>query len=316
VYPSTTALRVFSPTLLATVLVALVAVVPASRAEDQSDDGHHNGKYTVCKRGCRYEKIQRAVDTAKSGATILVGPGTYFENLVIDNKSVTLEGVSADETTVDGGYRGPVVVLGPAYPPISVTLIGLTITHGHGVTGGGIVQNAFVYLEVANSVIVSNVGTQNGGGISAQNSIEGPIIPPSILGITIESSVVAHNQAPLGAGIYIEAESSAGISDSLIAGNTGGDGAGLFAQYASSTSIVGTTISNNTASGSGGGILISGGGIGAPPAGVFLQSSAIVNNTAANTCGGVMVTPRRGVGTATCLVGSSDVVIALNAPGP
>ncbi len=305
-------------------LLTLMIAAPASRAEDPSnagysDDAHYDTKFTVCKHGCRYDKIQKAVDKASSGATILIGPGTYFENVVIDKNSVTLVGVSAKETTVDGRFRGPVFVLGPqnsgAYPgQISVTLTGLTITHGRGVTGGGIVQNVLT-LVMTDSVIVSNVATQSGGGIEVQTPSEAPFIPPAVPATTIERCVIANNQAPIGAGIATEAEAGMQISDSLIAGNSGGNGAGVFVQYASFVIIVGTTISNNTASGEGGGISVAGGGPGAPRGGVELESSAIVNNTAAQPCGGVSIFPH-GIGAPTCLLGSSGVVIALNVPGP
>jgi hypothetical protein len=56
-------------------LLALPAVVAASAAEEPGDGHRHRGaEFTVCKRHCRYEKIQRAVDAAKPGATILIGP--------------------------------------------------------------------------------------------------------------------------------------------------------------------------------------------------------------------------------------------------
>jgi len=158
-------------------LLAVIVAAPASRAEDPSnagysDHGHYDTRFTVCKHGCRYDKIQKAVDAAKPSATILIGPGTYFENVVIDKNSVRLVGVSANETTVDGRFRGPVFVLGPensgAYPgQISVTLTGLTITHGRGVTGGGLVQNVLAFV-MTDSIIVSNIATQSGGGIEVQ----------------------------------------------------------------------------------------------------------------------------------------------------
>lgn len=321
---SPTPYRVNSRLCSTALLLVLIVAAPASRAEDSSDAeygdySHHHNKFTVCKHGCRYDKIQKAVDAAKPGAIILIGPGTYFENVVIDKNSVTLVGVSASETTVDGRFRGPVFVLGPqnsgAYPgQLSVTLTGLTITHGHGVAGGGIVQNALAFV-MTDSIVVSNVATQSGGGIEVQTVSEGPFIPPAVPATTIERCFIANNQAPDGAGIATEAEAGMQITDSLIAGNTGGDGAGVYVQYASFVIIVGTTISNNTASGEGGGISVAGGGPGAPRAEVELESSAVVNNTAAQPCGGVSIFPH-GIGAPTCLLGSSEVVIALNVPGP
>ncbi len=318
-YRLPTAHRTVAPILL--VIAALVALIapnaPGRAAEagdaDYSAYDHNKGKYTVCKHGCRYDRIQKAVDEAKSGAIILIGPGTYFENVVIDKNSVTLVGVSANETTVDGRFRGPVFVLGSqavgtAAAQISVTLTGMTITHGEGVTGGGIVQNALTFL-MTDSVIVSNVATQSGGGIEVKAVGGYPT-----LGTTIERCDIVHNQAPVGAGIEVEWEAGAQITDSLIADNTGGDGAGLHGEYASYTTIVGTTVSNNTSSGSGGGIWIAQPHERFVPSGIVtLESSAVVNNTAAQLCGGVAIFSDFGT---TCEVGSPGVVIALNVPGP
>ncbi|HEX3509996.1 MAG TPA: right-handed parallel beta-helix repeat-containing protein [Solirubrobacteraceae bacterium] len=49
---------------------------------------------TVCSSGCAYTGIQAAINGAASGSTITVGPGNYYENVVVD-KSVTLRGSGA-----------------------------------------------------------------------------------------------------------------------------------------------------------------------------------------------------------------------------
>jgi hypothetical protein len=41
------------------------------------------GTLKVCKKGCKYKKIQAAIDAAGQGTTIKVGPGTYKEGLRI-----------------------------------------------------------------------------------------------------------------------------------------------------------------------------------------------------------------------------------------
>ena len=41
------------------------------------------GTLKVCKKGCKYKKIQAAIDAAGKGTTIKVGPGTYKEGLRI-----------------------------------------------------------------------------------------------------------------------------------------------------------------------------------------------------------------------------------------
>jgi nitrous oxidase accessory protein NosD len=59
---------------------------------------------TVCPQGppqCDFSSIQEAIDAARPGDMITVGPGTYEENLVIE-KPLTLRGAGPDRTTVVG----------------------------------------------------------------------------------------------------------------------------------------------------------------------------------------------------------------------
>jgi nitrous oxidase accessory protein NosD len=65
---------------------------------------------TVCAKGCAFTKIQAAIEAASSGATITIGKGSYFENVVV-NKPLTLTGSgkssviypALDEPTCEGG---------------------------------------------------------------------------------------------------------------------------------------------------------------------------------------------------------------------
>jgi parallel beta-helix repeat protein len=49
------------------------------------------------------DAIQEAIDEASDGDTIIAHPGTYFENQVIVDKSLTITGSGPDVTTLDGG---------------------------------------------------------------------------------------------------------------------------------------------------------------------------------------------------------------------
>jgi hypothetical protein len=265
-----------------------------------SDHGneHDRGKLSVCTHGCKFHNIQRAVDKAQSGDTIDIGPGTYFENVVIDGKNLILAGASADETTIDGDFLGPVLTLSHA----TVTLTDMTITHGSGENGGGI----FVYgseLEMTDVIVVSNVAAQRGGGIG---------LDVNYADTTFKATrcVIAHNRAPIGAGIYVEVETPLTLIDSTIARNEAAvAGGGVFLQYASDATITNTTISDNTSGGDGGGIWVGGGGV--PWEGiafVFLDHSAVVHNTAAQNGGGVFIHRIN----ALHLLGGT--IISLNAP--
>lgn len=47
-----------------------------------------------------YPTIQKAIDHAKNGDTVLVSAGTYIEDIVISDKSISLIGEDAGNTTI------------------------------------------------------------------------------------------------------------------------------------------------------------------------------------------------------------------------
>jgi hypothetical protein len=61
--------------------------------------------YLVCSTGCPFTSIQTAIDAVTPGTTIKIGPGEYFENLVV-TKSVTLKGAGS-ETVIYPSISAP-----------------------------------------------------------------------------------------------------------------------------------------------------------------------------------------------------------------
>src|SRR5215472_5861227 len=93
---------------------------------------------TICvghKSGC-FSQIQPAIAAASDGDTITVAAGTYDGGIAID-KSISLQGVSAGATTIQGG--GPVVTIFRATAPegLNVSIDGVTITGGVNTTQPG-----------------------------------------------------------------------------------------------------------------------------------------------------------------------------------
>ncbi len=263
-------------------VAALLACAGLGRSTyaDQGADGkdHDRGILSVCTHGCKFHNIQRAVDKAQSGDTIDIGPGTYFENVVIDGKDLTLAGASADETTIDGNFQGPVFTL----PQTRVTLTGMTITHGSADNGGGVLIGGnfspqYASVEMTDVIVVSNVAAQSGGGIDLQFGT-----------LKATRCLIADNRASQGAGINDGEENHLDLIDSTVARNEAElDGGGIYFQGQTTPNIIRTTISDNAAGRNGGGIWASAGSIpDVPPAGVSLDHSAVVNNTAAQRGGG------------------------------
>ena len=77
----------------------------------------------------QYSSIQAAIDAAAPGGHIVVAPGLYHENLLIE-KAVTLASSDGAATTViDGGRLGPAIVARGTGAEV-VEISGFTITNG------------------------------------------------------------------------------------------------------------------------------------------------------------------------------------------
>jgi hypothetical protein len=239
---------------------------------------------SVCKANCTYSSVQRAIDAAASGDTINVGAGTYFENLVIAGKKLTLIGAGEDLTVLDGRFGGAVIHLGAeaitAGQSADLTLYAVTVTHG-GQSGIAVHGGS---LNLQNSAVVSNrqntvdpVCGEEGGGIVVCSATA-----------TIGKSVILHNRTTgAGGGIAALSESSLTITDSTISRNTAGDGGGIHLEQATAK-MTGSSLSDNTATGNGGAIYIAPLVLHAPPAGFLaMDATSVVNNHAQLDGGGI-----------------------------
>jgi hypothetical protein len=216
--------------------------------------------------------IQAAIDSADTDDTVLVGYGTYFENLEL-SKSLTLRSVSGPETTViDGGRRNRVLTIrqcvggGPL-------VTGLTLRNGqtdpNEPFGGGVFVRCPGTILRAN-IIENNValgsfvaegsyGVGGGGGIYAEAS-------PNF----IEDNVIQNNTAGGMGGGVVAAFSE--VRRNIIRGNWAGSGGGG-ADFGSSK-FVHNLILDNYGNYFGGGVVIRSG---------ELMNNTIVANRIANT---------------------------------
>jgi hypothetical protein len=170
-----------------------------------------------------YPTIQSAINVAAAGDTVLVAPGTYFENLVFMGVDIEVKSRDGSYVTfIDGGGAGSVVSFVSGEGP-ACTLVDFTIMNGSGTLIHG-------YQHV-------------GGGIFCDGSSP-----------TIVRNVIIGNQVDyFGAGIYCQNSANPAIMENLIMENhSGDDGAGISVWYCSPT-IANNTIKYNHAVGGGGG---------------------------------------------------------------
>lgn len=180
-----------------------------------------------------YRSIQDAIDGADENDLILVESNRYRENIDFSGKGITVssrflstgETALIDETVIDGGQRGSVVVF-DSEESSRATLTGFTIINGNAERGGGIFcGNASMTLE--NLVITSNQAARSGGGICVSN--------------------------PGDEDEYTRCIRNVSIVDNISWGNGGG------ALMRGSANMDDVTVSRNRAETTGGGIAITGG---------------------------------------------------------
>jgi predicted outer membrane repeat protein len=264
-------------------LAAVAATaVPVARASDLS----------VCAHGCEFTTVQRAVDSAHDGDVILIGAGTYFENVNV-NKALTLSGAGRDKTRLDGSSLGTVLSLsGDSLGDTPIVITNMTITHGRGVgVGGGVDVEGGVRLDMSYCILVSNssvakkasVGVGGfGGGIEVGSFPSSPN--------KIAHTVFTYNHADSGGGaIDVSYESSVEITNSAISRNdSASDGGGILVLNKAGANIKNTTITDNISATAGGGVSVAFGQRRLNPSGVVsIDSSIIASNSTSGDGGGI-----------------------------
>jgi len=111
-----------------------------------------------------YATIQNAIDASFNFDTILMNPGQYYENLLIQDKDLTLMSLSGPENTcISKAYDGFPILSVEATELRQITVIGLTLENAIGDVG--------IYLEDnIIGVIKSNIIKNCNYGISYGNS--------------------------------------------------------------------------------------------------------------------------------------------------
>jgi len=146
-----------------------------------------------------FTTIQTAVDEVVIGDSIMVYPGTYYENIIINGKDVMVKSIAgAAETIIDGNQNGTVITFQNGVTRAGV-LWGFTITNGTGTYSIGSMTNY-------------------GGGVVIYDS------SPTIKNCIIEKNHILNNGS--AGGMVIKENSNPYLSGTTIRYNSAGKIAG------------------------------------------------------------------------------------------
>ena len=195
---------------------------PVWYVSNMGSDENGNGS-----EGSPFATIQKGIQLAIDGDTVIVESGTYStnnaiydKNIILGSRYLTTGDTSFISTTIiDGAGEGcPLMVYGDINDSCRVT--GFTIQNG--TTGCVYGQGGGVYVEgfnprLDNLIIKNNRSTNFGGGMHIVSSP------------TIENIMIKNNEADeLGGGLYIAGGSSPTMNNIQIIGNTAVHGGGIF----------------------------------------------------------------------------------------
>lgn len=171
--------------------------------------------------------IQAGVNSSVDGDTILVHPGTYYENINFNGKAIIVSSLILMNNDIKNIYQ--------------------TIIDGSNSNPSITFENGEDLNSIINGVIIQNGFSDYGGGIYCANSNP-----------TISNSIIQNNHAGLsiysgGAGIYCE-NSNPYIYNSLISNNSSNYYAGGIYCNLSNPTLNQVILENNSANNDGGAI--------------------------------------------------------------
>jgi len=192
-----------------------------------------------------YLTIQAGINAASQSDTVLVQPGTYYDNINFNGKNIVVGSLfltSQDtsfisQTIIRGNVNGSVVKFENGEDS-STVFSGFTVAYGSATNGGGICCKNNAYPTLTNLVITNNVtyDQKSGAGIYCSNA------NPAIIDVIISNN----NSDWKGGGIYLK-NSSPVLTDVIISENSANyDGGGLYCEN-SNPHMADMIISNNSA---------------------------------------------------------------------
>ena len=177
-------------------------------------------KYTVKQDSTGdFVTIQTCVETTSDYDTVLVYPGTYLENLSIDNQNVIIQSFSGSDSTIVNGNNEAICLTIVGNSTVAVS--GLSLRNGLGDNGGGIFIEGSGVITLDKLHVFSNLASNDGGGLFVSSTNSGSV--------TVSNSQFYNNECVnKGGGMNIQDDNTV-IKGTLIYSNsTQQDAGGIY----------------------------------------------------------------------------------------
>ncbi len=250
-----------------------------------------------------FQTIAYAITSAAANDIIHIADGTYTENNITVNKTLTFQGTSKAGTIIQANAAKNTAT-SPVFGNLNggtanntVNISNLTIKNGKRTSGdgGGAISSSTTYtltLNMTNVLFLDNVASGNGGGLRLQGGYIA----------TLTDCEFSGNSGSSGGAIFLRpntlSTSSITLNNCYLHDNSAGTGgggvisgpnSGISGNKAFTISINNSTFSTNTTTGNGGAILITDGNTGGADV-ITITNSTFYGNTVtgAAKCGGAI----------------------------
>jgi parallel beta-helix repeat protein len=177
-----------------------------------------------------YGTIQEGIEDTPDGFVLLVCAGTWLEELLLDDRALTIRAVDGPDVTILDAQGGGRALLATGS---ELSLQGFTVTGGVADWGGGILCSEGE-LELLGNVVTGNAATAGGGLLTDDCEV-------SIRDNTFSDNVASGS----GGGLYLGYADGV-VADNVVEDNVALDGGGLYAMEGD-LSVEGNTVANNEA---------------------------------------------------------------------
>jgi len=175
--------------------------------------------------------IQAGINVSSNGDTVLVQPGTYYQNINFNGKNITVASLFLttgnnsyiSETIINGNNSNSVVKFNSGESNDAV-LSGFTITNGSAYYGAGVYCYQGSSPSLENLIITDNhgyAGDSYGGGLCFQTDTD----------VICTNLTITDNSANEGGGIFFHNNGNATMSFITMSGNTSAHGGAMQISY-------------------------------------------------------------------------------------